>query len=305
MPDVQLEKGYTRVANQTLEGILQHNFNKQELRVLLVLFRFSYGFNKKAAFFDCMQDFVTYGIPASIIGKTLRGLEENKVIEIDWDKGQIWYKKDYDEWGVKEHGAFDADRHKGLLGLNGRHKAGAKIMVAGWNKTQHGGGRPAKKKLTDSGLGLRKVNLDKGEGGFKNRNPNKDMGYENENPAVLETETDRGNKVNEGHDPHIPKDNSKDIRERKASLTPSIYNTSYKAGWDIWDRVAHLVWHLNDISHDSANETLREQGDRLKELTERPLGDVLKAARALCDAGVAYTELVRHLHEKITGEGNE
>ncbi|MGN8157103.1 replication protein [Salinisphaera sp. SWV1] len=42
----QLENGYTRIANQLFDAILQYGFSKRQLYVMLAIIRKTYGFNK-------------------------------------------------------------------------------------------------------------------------------------------------------------------------------------------------------------------------------------------------------------------
>ena len=45
----QLEHGYTRIANDLLGAILKYPFTGGELKVLLAVIRFTYGWNRKEA----------------------------------------------------------------------------------------------------------------------------------------------------------------------------------------------------------------------------------------------------------------
>lgn len=49
MGDVQLEHGYTRIANALLEGICKAPLQGRQLRVLLAVARLTYGWNRKSA----------------------------------------------------------------------------------------------------------------------------------------------------------------------------------------------------------------------------------------------------------------
>ncbi len=141
----QLENGYAPIANESIEGILKYKFSKRELRVLFVLFRFSYGFSKKAAVFDMLQDFAIYGIPTCAIGNTLANLEARSVINVDWECGEIEYQKDYTRWRIDKLETFNEEVHKKLIDLNLKHKKKGKVQVSGWEKRNKGGGRPRKK----------------------------------------------------------------------------------------------------------------------------------------------------------------
>ena len=49
MADPQLEKGYTRIANELLEAVCRTNLSGSELRILLYIIRRTYGFNRSYA----------------------------------------------------------------------------------------------------------------------------------------------------------------------------------------------------------------------------------------------------------------
>ena len=44
MADGQTEKGFTKIANELFDKILQTDFNKRELKILLSIIRYTYGF---------------------------------------------------------------------------------------------------------------------------------------------------------------------------------------------------------------------------------------------------------------------
>ena len=137
--NVQTEHGWTKIANQVLESVLTHKFSENQIRVLITIWRFSYGFRKKTAVIEYMKDFLNYGVPPSKIGRILKDLEGKNVIIIDWDNGEVEYQKDYDKWNVEQIPAFDLSRHARLLALNDRNKKTYKLR--GWKNRQRGGGK--------------------------------------------------------------------------------------------------------------------------------------------------------------------
>ena len=46
--DVQLENGYTKIANELLVAIYGTNFNATQLKIILCVIRYTYGFNRKS-----------------------------------------------------------------------------------------------------------------------------------------------------------------------------------------------------------------------------------------------------------------
>ena len=47
--DVQLENGYTRIANELLDAVIKTPFISTHLKIVLVCWRYLYGFNRKQA----------------------------------------------------------------------------------------------------------------------------------------------------------------------------------------------------------------------------------------------------------------
>jgi len=45
----QLENGYTRIANELLEAIIEYSFTMSEYKIILLVFRMTYGWNRKEA----------------------------------------------------------------------------------------------------------------------------------------------------------------------------------------------------------------------------------------------------------------
>ena len=49
MANPQKENGYTTIANELLEAIYCSKFSPTEFKMLLFIFRYTYGFNRKVA----------------------------------------------------------------------------------------------------------------------------------------------------------------------------------------------------------------------------------------------------------------
>ncbi|MDO7485482.1 replication protein [Peribacillus frigoritolerans] len=47
MADVQLENGYTRVANEILEAIQMYTFTTNQLKIIMAVWRNTYGYTRK------------------------------------------------------------------------------------------------------------------------------------------------------------------------------------------------------------------------------------------------------------------
>lgn len=102
----QLEDGYTRVANELLEQIPKFKFNGTQLRIILIIWRFTYGFNRKDH-----EMSLTFFIKATQLGKTqidreLTTLIDSNVLivteEPTYTKSRkLGFNKNYDEWLIE------------------------------------------------------------------------------------------------------------------------------------------------------------------------------------------------------------
>lgn len=103
MTDVQLENGYTKIANELLEEVAKRKFNGTQYRILFVVWRFTYGFKRKQH--DLSLNFISQatGIEKARIKKDLNKLIESKVIKVieeaTFNRTRvIAFNKNYSEW---------------------------------------------------------------------------------------------------------------------------------------------------------------------------------------------------------------
>lgn len=103
LANVQPENGYTKIANELLEEIVKRPFNGTQLRIVLVVWRYTYGFQRKdhelSVSFICKAT----GISKRQIQKELQNLIENRVvIEVNaasFNKTRkIAFNKNYEAW---------------------------------------------------------------------------------------------------------------------------------------------------------------------------------------------------------------
>ena len=55
MADVQIDDGYTKVANELLEAIMRINLSSYEFRVIMAIMRKTYGYSKKHDYISLSQ----------------------------------------------------------------------------------------------------------------------------------------------------------------------------------------------------------------------------------------------------------
>lgn len=103
MANPQKENGHVPIANEIIEAMARTEFNPCEIRVLMVVFRKTFGWNKS---FDCISlsqfQMLTGGLERRSITRTLAALEARKIIEVLRDHGghinAYRIQKDYEQW---------------------------------------------------------------------------------------------------------------------------------------------------------------------------------------------------------------
>ncbi|MGE7607607.1 replication protein [Peribacillus frigoritolerans] len=105
MANPQKENGYTAVANELLEQIMKISLNGTQFRIVLAVWRYTYGFRRTAH--TMPLSYIASKIEASKgqVQNALDQLIKKKIIEIVEDsKGgrKLRVKKNYDEWESKE-----------------------------------------------------------------------------------------------------------------------------------------------------------------------------------------------------------
>lgn len=109
MASPQTENGYTRIANEILEKIINKQLNATQLKIILTVWRYTYGFNRKQHMLS--ETFIS---KATGISKRYISSEINKLIQMNLLKvikvstfntaRVISFNKNYDEWSVtKRH----------------------------------------------------------------------------------------------------------------------------------------------------------------------------------------------------------
>lgn len=92
--------GFTKFDNQLLERIITSKFTRRQLKILLLVLRYSIGYQKTYAILK-KSDFALAGVSPSAITEELGRLYWHGVIRWDPDKGIIWINRKLDEWTVE------------------------------------------------------------------------------------------------------------------------------------------------------------------------------------------------------------
>jgi phage replication O-like protein O len=103
MANPQLEQGYTRIANEIMDALAKYQLNGTQWRILIVVFRYTYGFARKDH--DLSETFISNitGIHRKQIGRELSVLIKNKLLIVkkpaSFTSSRILaFNKDYESW---------------------------------------------------------------------------------------------------------------------------------------------------------------------------------------------------------------
>ena len=95
--------GFTKFDNQLLERILTSKFTRRQIKILLLILRYSTGYQKTYAVVR-KSDFAMAGVSSAAITEELRRLYWLGVIRWDPAKDLIWINLHLDEWTVENVG---------------------------------------------------------------------------------------------------------------------------------------------------------------------------------------------------------
>lgn len=103
MGDVQLENGYTRIANEILEALATTSLNGTQRRILDVVFRYTYGFSRKKHELSITFIAKATEINKMQIQRELASLIQRNIVlvvtEASFSKSRIIaFNKKYSEW---------------------------------------------------------------------------------------------------------------------------------------------------------------------------------------------------------------
>jgi phage replication O-like protein O len=101
MSKPELEKGFTRLANELMEALCRTNLAKYESRILWTVLRKTYGYQKKMDEISLSQFSKATGINKPNVHRTLKLLIRRRIIVSEPQvPGKIFYglQTDYDQW---------------------------------------------------------------------------------------------------------------------------------------------------------------------------------------------------------------
>jgi phage replication O-like protein O len=102
MANPQVEDGYTRFANELLEALAALRIPGQELRIVLVIARQTYGWGKKSDKISYGQISNMTGIPRKRVADHVKSLYGKNILSVlnngDRKPLTIWINKNYEQW---------------------------------------------------------------------------------------------------------------------------------------------------------------------------------------------------------------
>lgn len=100
MANPQIENGHTRIANEILERVSREKLNGTQLRILLVIWRYTYGFQRKKHRLSLTFISNAIGGDRRQIQRDLKVLADRKIIiqTIEGQEREIGFNKNYNEW---------------------------------------------------------------------------------------------------------------------------------------------------------------------------------------------------------------
>lgn len=91
--------GFTKFENQLLEKVLTSQLTKRQLKILLLVVRFSAGYQKDYAVIR-QTDFEFAGLSRSCIAEELKKLSALRVIRWDVKRSLVWVNPNLQQWRV-------------------------------------------------------------------------------------------------------------------------------------------------------------------------------------------------------------
>lgn len=102
----QLEDGYTRIADKILDEIPRYKLNGTQYRILIVVWRYTYGFGRKDHELSLSFFVKATGLGKTQIDRELKNLIENKVLLVTKESTftasrKLGFNKNFNEWEIE------------------------------------------------------------------------------------------------------------------------------------------------------------------------------------------------------------
>ncbi|ETT46232.1 hypothetical protein BSK66_31680 [Paenibacillus odorifer] len=109
MDGPQIEDGYTRVANEILEQVALRKFNATQLRIIMIVWRYTYGYRRKDHDFALTFLQQLTCLSASTVKREVGLLIKSKVILVTQKETSVMprrlsFNKHYEQWTIQKSG---------------------------------------------------------------------------------------------------------------------------------------------------------------------------------------------------------
>ncbi|NBI31251.1 replication protein [Chengkuizengella marina] len=121
MANPQIENGYTKISNEILDHMCRIKLSPTQYRILFVVWRYTYGFNRKAHKLSLSFIEDATGVDVRNIRRSLEAQEDRKIIIQKIEKGkarEIIFNKNYEEWADENEGKSKPTMGKTTHGQN-------------------------------------------------------------------------------------------------------------------------------------------------------------------------------------------
>lgn len=103
MANPQKENGYTPVANEIMDAVIKNSFTATQLKIILVCWRYMYGFSRKEAELSVSFISKATGISKRYVSQELKTLIDTNVIDVIKNPTYITsrivsFNKNYEQW---------------------------------------------------------------------------------------------------------------------------------------------------------------------------------------------------------------
>lgn len=143
MAKPQTENGYTKLANELLEEICVYGFNASQLFIIMTVWRFTYGFNRKEHGFAVSFLQEATRLSEKTVKNEVAALVSNKVLKVTQEATKktarvLSFNKNYEEWLTPRRGVsmeqlslFDDDSEGNDSTPQKKNQRGSRVPLRG------------------------------------------------------------------------------------------------------------------------------------------------------------------------------
>lgn len=222
MANPQKENGYVGIANALWDEVIRRDFSKRHTAILMLIWRMSYGCQRREATIPRLQDFSLCGVGPNHIANELEYLEGCKVITWDRDRGSFQINKDYDLWQISPTKGWDSERYKSLVHRNLEAPRKGKVNFPKQEEELD-------EELPETGSESSSENFPKQEAAEVSEH---DETSQNRKLELPKTGSEKADEPNDGALSELQKDSIKDI---KKDLN-NIYVDWFDRFWDLYPK---------------------------------------------------------------------